>query len=170
MKKIWFLALLPLLLSAAGCSFVKKSTVPPVAINPVTNTENNVCTVPDISSTTETINAKTILPPVSEEEKNKTFTYEDKETGVRLNYPGSCYFNKGIFQCSDFTLSIWILDTAVTPNPAAEKTFNEGETQLKYVFSHNNKTYALMAWYDGVDNPSLDTVIDNIFKSISFSK
>jgi len=181
MKKIWFLALLPLVFLAAGCSFVKKSEAPlndeipatntDIDTNISTNTQNNTCTVPDIASTTDTgIDMKTVLPPVSTEEKNKTFTYKDEETGVKLNYPGSCYFNKGVFQCSDFTLSIWTLDTPEKTDSTAVKTFNEDETQIKYTFSHNKKSYALMAWYDGKDDLKLDKVIDKIFKSISFTK
>jgi len=174
MKKSWFLALLPLVFLASGCSFLKNNETTPIANTPIINdtqgiAQGNVCEVPVASSSAE-VNAKTGLPPVSQEEKNKTFTYEDTELGVKVKYPGSCYFNKGIFQCSDFTLSVWLLDNGSKVSSTPEKTFANGQTQIKYTYSHQNKVYALMAWYDGEDKSDLDTVIDKIAKSLSFTK
>jgi hypothetical protein len=167
MKKSWFLVLLPAVLLSAGCSFVKNNKVVPVINTQIA--QGNVCAIPNVSSSTE-VNAKTGLPSVSQEEKNKTFTYEDTEFGVKMKYPGSCYFNKGIFQCSDFTLSIWLLEDGSPVSATPEKTFSKEQTQIKYTYSHNNKIYALMAWYDGEDKSDLDKVIDNIAKSLTFSK
>lgn len=170
MKKSWFLALLPVLLLASGCSLLKNDKTTPIANAPVINdTQGSVCEIPAISSSTE-VNTKTGLPPVSQEEKNKTFTYEDTEIGVKVQYPGSCFFNKGVFQCSDFTLSIWILDDGSKASATPEKTFVGGQTQIKYTYSHNKKVYALMAWYDGEDKADLDAVISKIAKSLTFSK
>lgn len=167
MKKSWFLVLLPAVLLSAGCSFVKNNETAPEINVPIA--QGNVCAIPDVASNT-IVNAKTVLPPVSQEEKNKTFTYEDTELGVKMKYPGSCYFNKGVFQCSDFTLSIWELEADAKVSSVAEKTYADGQTQIKYVYSHKNKNYALMAWYDGEDKPELDKVIDTISKSLTFSR
>lgn len=172
MKKTWFLALLPLLLLAGGCSFTKDKKTEPIVNAPEINSQGSqgsVCEIPS-SSTSTVVNAKTGLPSVSQEEKNKTFTYEDKEIGVKINYPGSCYFNKGVFQCSDFTLSVWILDDGSKASSVPEITSSNGQTQIKYTYSHKNKIYALMAWYDGNDNKDLDKVIDKIATSLTFSK
>lgn len=171
MKKSWLL-ILPLIFFVSACSLVKK-TEPITTQYPALNSEGTICAIPNATSTviaTSTSTSKNILPPVSQEELKKTFTYEDEEMGVKLKYPGSCYFNKGVFQCSDFTLSIWILDSVVKPSTTPEKTFKDGETQLKYVYIHNNKVYAFMAWYDGENRSDLETVIDKIAKSLTFTR
>ena len=173
MKKSWFLALLPLLLLAGGCSLIKDKKTEPIVNAPEINsqaTQGSVCEIPSSSTSAEVVNAKTGLPSVSQEEKNKTFTYEDKELGVKINYPRSCYFNKGVFQCSDFTLSVWVLDDGSKVSATPEITSTNGQTQIKYTYSHRNKVYALMAWYDGNDNKNLDKVIDKIAASLTFSK
>lgn len=167
MKKILFLACLPVVLLVSGCSFTKNNETNPIVNTPIV--QNSVCEIPVVASSTE-VNTKTGLPPVSQEEKNKTFTYEDAELGVKMKYPGSCYFNKGVFQCSDFTLSIWLLDAGAKISSTPEKTYASGETQIKYTYSNGDKIYALMAWYDGEDKADLDNVIDNISKTITFSK
>ncbi len=178
MKKYWFLSLLTLIFLVSGCSLlggekIKPDVTPPLSLN------NTTCSVPidasavtgATSTATGTISAnKNNLPPVSQEEKRKTFTYEDEEMGVKLKYPGSCFFNKGIFQCSDFTLSIWVLDGAVIANPNPEKTFKDGQTEIRYTYINNNKVYAFMAWYDGEKRADLELVIDNIAKSLTFIK
>ena len=173
MKKSLFLVLLPAVLLVAGCSFVKNDKTSPIVNSPVINSQanaqSNVCEIPVTSSTT-LVNAKTGLPPVSQEEKNKTFTYEDADMGVKLKYPGSCYFNKGAFQCSDFSLSIWLVDDGTKVSATPEKIFTNNETQIKYTYSHNKKVYSLLAWYDGTDKSDLDKVIDKIAKSLSFTK
>lgn len=169
MKKTWFLALMPLLLLASGCSLLQKNETRPVVNTPEINPQGSICAIPDIASSTE-VNAKTGLPPVSQEEKKKTFTYEDEEMGVKMKYPGSCYFNKGIFQCSDFTLSIWLLEPTDKVSSIVEKTFTNNQTQLKYTYSHNKQVFALMAWYDGEDKAELDKMIDNIAKSLTFTR
>lgn len=169
MKKSLFLVLLPAVLLVAGCSFVKDNKTKPAVNAPVINSQGSVCEIPVTSSTT-VVNAKTGLPPVSQEEKNKTFTYEDVDMGVKMKYPGSCYFNKGAFQCSDFSLSIWLLDAGTKVSATPEKTFKNNETQIKYTYSHNNKVYSLLAWYDGADKSDLDAVIDKIAKSLTFTK
>lgn len=172
MKKTWFL-ILPIILLASACSLTKK-TEPIVNNYPVLNASSTTCVIPVASSTlvaTSTIVSKNILPPVSREELKKTFTYEDEETGVKLKYPGACYFNKGVFQCSDFTLSIWIMDSASTKQSTVpEKTIKDKQTQLKYTFIHNNKVYALMAWYDGQNRVDLEKMIDKIAKSLTFTR
>jgi len=173
MKKSLFLVLLPAVLLVAGCSFVKDDKTSPAvnapAINSQANTQSNVCEIPVTSSTT-IVNAKTGLPPVSQEEKNKTFTYEDVDMGVKMKYPGSCYFNKGAFQCSDFSLSIWLLDDGTKASATPKKTFKDNETQIEYTYSHNKKVYSLLAWYDGADRSDLDLVIDKIAKTLTFTK
>lgn len=168
MKKNWLLVL-PLTLLITGCSFTKTKTAEVADYQIMEQSNNNVCSVTGIATTSE-VNIKTVLPPVSQEEKNKTFTYEDEELGVKMKYPGSCYFNKGIFQCSDFTLSIWLLEPDVKVDSGVQKKYIDGETELKYTYSHNKQVYALMAWYDGEDNKELDEVIDKIAKSISFTR
>lgn len=168
MKKNYFFLLLPLLFLTAGCSLIKDKN--PEALNfPKDNEALNVCQVPDLSSSTP-METKTGLPPVSQEEKNKTFTYEDTELGVKMQYPGSCYFNKGMFQCSDFILSVWEEELAAKANNVAEKTYTEGQTQLKYTYNYKGKTYTLMAWYDGEDKVDLDKVIDTMAKSLTFTR
>lgn len=167
MKKSLIIALMPMLLFATGCSLVKnKETEKKLDITAI---QNGVCEIPVTASSSE-VNSKTSLPPVSQEEKNKTFTYEDTELGVKMKYPGSCYFNKGVFQCSDFTLSVWELEAGAKVISEAEKSSENGQTQIKYTYSHGNKVYALMAWYDGEPDSSLDKVIDNIAKSLTFIK
>ena len=112
-----------------------------------------------------------LIPPVSPEEEKKTFTFEDDELGVKLQYPGSCYFNKGIFQCTNFTMSIWLLEgeqVAAITNP--EITFKDGETELKYSFAKDDKTYQLLAWYKGQDNIEIDATIDKIAKTFVFTR
>ena len=173
MKKSWLLLLLFLAVSVSGCSFDNTKTTKPVTTNyPVLASEGTTCSVPLATSTVTAVatTGKNILPPVSQEEKNKTFTYEDEEMGVKMKYPGSCFFNKGVFQCSDFTLSIWLLDGTSKPSSVPEKTFKDGQTQIKYVYIHGNKIYALMAWYDGQGKSDLETVIDKIAKSVSFTR
>lgn len=165
MKKSLIIALAPILLLAAGCSFTKNSDTKAVVDAPVVS--NSVC---EISASTSSMETKTGLPPVSQEERNKTFTYEDSEMGVKMQYPGSCYFNKGIFQCSDFTLSVWELEDNSQANSVAQKTFADGQTQIKYIYRHNNKSYSLMAWYDGEDKADLDKVIDTMAKSLTFTR
>jgi hypothetical protein len=168
MKKTWLL-ILPLGLLITGCSFTKTKTPEVVDYQVMEQSNNNVCSVAGISTTSE-VDIKTVLPPVSQEEKNKTFTYEDEELGVKMKYPGSCYFNKGVFQCSDFTLSIWLLEPDAKVSQMVEKRYVDSETELKYTYSHNGQVYALMAWYNGADNKDLDAVIDKIAKSISFTR
>ena len=167
MKKYWFLALAPVILLSAGCSFTKNNEVSKPADN--LSTQNNVCAISDVNSSLEDDN-KTVLPPVSQEEKNKTFTYEDTELGIKMKYPGSCYFNKGIFQCSDFTLSVWELEAETKNSLEPEITYSNNQTQLKYTYNHKNKSYALMAWYDGENKTNLNEVIDKIAKSLIFTK
>jgi hypothetical protein len=169
MKKSWFLALTPLIVLASGCSLIKNNETKPVLNEPVVNAQGNVCAIPVVASSSE-VNVKTGLPPVSQEEKKKTFTYEDEEMGVKMKYPGSCYFNKGIFQCSDFTLSIWLLDDGSKVSATPEKSFANNQTQLKYTYSHNKQVYALMAWYDGKNKTDLEKMIDNIAKSLTFTR
>lgn len=168
MKKTWLL-ILPLTLLITGCSFVKNKTIESTDYELTEGSQDNICAITEIATTSE-VNIKTVLPPVSQEEKNKTFTYEDEELGVKMKYPGSCYFNKGVFQCSDFTLSIWLLEPDVKVNDGVEKRYVDGETELKYTYSHNKQVYALMAWYDGEDNKELDEVIDKIASSVTFNR
>jgi len=169
MKKIQFLALLPVVLLAAGCSFVKDDKTKPITNSPIVNTQGSVCAIAAATSSSDAV-AKTILPPVSQEEKKKTFTYEDEDMGVKLRYPGSCFFNKGVFQCSDFTLSIWVLDDGTKASATPEKTLTDTQTQIRYTYNHNGKVYALMAWYDGTEKSDLNAVIDKIAKSLSFTR
>jgi hypothetical protein len=183
-KKICLALLLPVALLAGGCSLIKKADAPTVSEIPATTTDldfaatssqatstGNTCTVENLATTTKNNkNNNSDLPPISPAEQKKTFTYKDDETGIKLNYPGSCFFNKGVFQCSKFTLSIWPLDAAEKTNAQAIKSFANGQTQLKYVFTHEKKYYALMAWYNGQDQKDLDKVIDKIYSSISFSR
>ncbi|MEI6835712.1 MAG: hypothetical protein WCK59_02665 [Candidatus Falkowbacteria bacterium] len=169
MKKTWLL-ILPLIFLVSGCSSVSK-TEPAAPDTTGLSNAATACVIP--ATTTEDISAsttKSILPPVSQEEVKKTFTYEDEDMGVKLKYPGSCYFNKGVFQCSDFTLSVWVLDSIAKPSSTPEKTFKDGQTQIKYVFIHGNKIYALMAWYDGQNRSDLEKVIDKIAKSLKFTR
>ena len=170
MKKTWFLVMLLLVIFVSGCSLGKKTQSLTNTDQPQ-NPELTTCSVPStISTSTATSTRQNILPPVSQEEIKKTFTYEDEEMGVKLKYPGSCFFNKGIFQCSDFTMSIWILDGTTTPNDKPEISFKDGQTQVKYTFIHKNKVYALMAWYDGRNKNDLEKVIDKISKSLTFTR
>lgn len=168
MKNSWFLIfILPVLLSA--CSSTKVEA--PLNNSPLIKTEATSCAIPLIAtSSIATTSSKNVLPPVSQEEVKKTFTYEDEELGLKLKYPGSCYFNKGVFQCSDFTLSIWVLDGVAKPGSTPEKTFKDGQTQLKYIFINKNKIYAFLAWYDGENRVDLEKMIDKIAKSLSFTK
>jgi len=169
MKKSWLLLLPLLLVFVSGCSLLNKTETQ--VTTPVQSAELTTCTVPVATSTElATSTGKNLLPPVSQEEIKKTFTYEDEDTGVKLKYPGSCFFNKGVFQCSDFTLSIWILDGTTTSSATPEIIFKDGQTQMKYTYIHNNKVYALMAWYDGQNKTDLETVIDKIAKSLTFTR
>ena len=170
MKKSWFLALMPLVVLAGGCSLLKNNETVPVVKAPVINTEGTTCEISTSAATTTASSTKTILPPVSQEEKNKIFTYEDEEMGVKMKYPGSCYFNKGVFQCSDFTLSVWLLDGTNKPSSVPVKTYKDGQTQIQYSYIHGNKIYALMAWYDGQNKTDLESVIDKIAKSLTFTR
>ncbi len=167
MKKNLIIVLAPILLLVAGCSFTKSNNTK--SVTDVPTIQNSVCEIPAATTTSET-NSKNGLPPVSQEEKNKTFTYEDSELGVKMKYPGSCYFNKGIFQCSDFTLSVWMSEDDIKASNVPEKAYADGQTQIRYVYNHNNATYILMAWYDGEDQPDLDKVIDNMAKNLTFSR
>lgn len=168
MKKILFL--LPVLILVAACSspFKSKSVVTPIQI-PVSS-EPAICAVSTTTSTTISTTTRDLLPPVSSEEKSKTFTYEDEELGVKLKYPGSCYFNKGIFQCSNFTMSIWVLDGEQKASANPEISVKEGKTELKYSFVKGDKTYQLLAWYDGQDNAEIDATIDKIVKTFAFTR
>lgn len=124
-----------------------------------------VCSAPRVASTTN----KDILPPVNQEEKNKTFTYEDEEMGVKLKYPGSCYFNKGVFQCSDFTMSVWVMEPGLEIPQSPEISFKEAEneTEVKYYFKGKDSNYILVAWYDGKEKKDLEMIIDKIAKTFS---
>jgi hypothetical protein len=159
MKKI--LLLVPALILVAACSSPLKKE--PLAVQIPLINEPAVCAV----STTTT---RELLPPISQEEKSKTFTYEDEELGVKLKYPGSCYFNKGIFQCSSFTMSIWPAENQVENITNPEITFKDGETQLVYSFNKNNKTYQLLAWYDGQNKVEIDAAVDKIAKTFTFTR
>jgi hypothetical protein len=158
MKKI--LLLVPALILVAACSSPLKRE--PVVIQTPTVNEPAVCAV---GTTT-----RELLPPISQEEKSKTFTYEDEELGVKLKYPGSCYFNKGIFQCSSFTMSIWPTEEPVKNITNPEITFKDGETQIIYSFNKNNKTYQLLAWYDGQNKTEIDAAVDKIAKTFTFTR
>jgi len=170
MKKLWFLVLLPLIFLVSGCTLLSNKNLESGALkSPTLNSESNICAVPNAtSSLVVNTQQKNILPPVSQEEIKKTFTYEDEDMGVKLKYPGSCFFNKGVFQCSDFTLSIWILDSIAKPSSTPEITYKNGQTEMKYIFIHNNKVYAFMAWYDGQNRTDLEKMIDKIAKSLTF--
>ena len=158
MKKI--LLLVPVLILVAACSSpIKREQV---AVQIPTVSEPVVCAV---GTTT-----RNLLPPISQEEKSKTFTYEDEELGVKLKYPGSCYFNKGIFQCANFTMSIWPAENQVKNITNPEITFKDGETQLVYSFNKNDKTYQLLAWYDGQNKNDIDAAIDKIAKTFTFTR
>lgn len=175
MKKLAFLLLLPLIFLAGGCSLLnnKRNETPPVVQPVVSNLDATTCVVPVATSTATVVatsSGENSLPPISLEEQKKTFTYEDEEMGVKLKYPGSCFFNKGIFQCSNFTLSIWLLDSATKPSSIPEKTFKDSQTELKYTYIHDNKVYALMAWYDGQNRSDLEKIIDKIAKSLTFTR
>lgn len=164
MKKI--LLLVPALILVAACSSPLKKEAVSVQ-TPILNTPA-VCAVSTAATTTTT--NRELLPPISQEEKNKTFTYEDEELGVKLKYPGSCYFNKGIFQCSSFTMSIWPAENQVQNITNPEITFKDGETQLVYSFNKNNKTYQLLAWYDGQNKTEIDAAVDKIAKTFTFTR
>ena len=166
MKKYRFLILLPFVFLVAGCSLVKNDSEATME-KPVI--QNSVCEIPDSTVGLET-NSKNGLPPVSQEEKNKTFTYEDSELGVKMKYPGSCYFNKGIFQCSSFTMSIWPAEKPLKNITNPEITFKDGETQIVYSFNKNNKTYQLLAWYDGQNKIEIDAAVDKIAKTFTFTR
>ena len=159
MKKI--LLLVPVLILVAACSSPLKRE--PVAVQTPIINQPAVC-VADATTTRE------LLPPISQEEKSKTFTYEDEELGVKLQYPGSCYFNKGVFQCSSFTMSIWPAEDMAQNITNPEISFKDGETQVKYSFNKNNKTYHLLAWYDGQDKVEIDAAVDKIAKTFSFTR
>jgi len=166
MKKI--LLLVPALILVAACSSPLKKEAVSIQ-TPILNTPA-VCAVSTTAATTTTTTNRELLPPISQEEKNKTFTYEDEELGVKLKYPGSCYFNKGIFQCSSFTMSIWPAENQVQNITNPEITFKDGETQLVYSFNKNNKTYQLLAWYDGQNKIEIDAAVDKIAKTFTFTR
>lgn len=165
MKKIFVLLLLVLILPA--CSFNKKEGDDNWALNSVNQLNKSgqaaICAV-----ATATPAIKDLLPPISPEEKSKTFTYEDEEMGVKLKYPGSCFFNKGIFQCSNFTMSIWVEDGLTMPEKNPTISVNDKETEIKYYFLKNKQRYILVAWYDGRDQKDLEATIEKISKSFTF--
>lgn len=168
MKKITLFALVPLIFLIGGCSLIKKQENKDNLIS----YENSICEVPTelLSGSNEARDFKDNLPPVSQEEQNKIFTYEDSEMGIKLQYPGSCFFNKGVFQCSDFTLSVWPLDGVAKASETPEKISKNGQMEIKYTFINKSRIYALMAWYEGDDNQELNKVIDKIAKSLTFTK
>jgi hypothetical protein len=168
MKKIFVLLLLVLILPA--CSLYKKSNNNP-SLNYLNNGtgESAQSAQPAICANVATPTAiKDLLPPISPEEKKKTFTFEDEEMGVKLKYPGSCFFNKGVFQCSNFTMSIWVEDGQTVPEKNPTISVNDKETEIKYFFPKNGKQYILVAWYDGKDQKDLEATIDKISKSFTF--
>lgn len=162
MKKILLLLALFLLLPA--CSYLGYNKELKRNIDKEYQS-GSICKAPLIASTTN----KEILPPVNQEEKNKTFTYEDEEVGVKLKYPGSCYFNKGVFQCSDFTMSVWVTEPGpeIPQNPEISFKETENETEVKYYFKGKDHNYILVAWYDGKDKKELESIIDKIAKTFS---
>lgn len=95
------------------------------------------------------------------------FSYEYPDLGIKLTYPGTCYFNKGMIDCGDFTLSVWPLEKPTAAE--AQKTFKDGYTQIEYGYSNNDNNYALMAWYEGEDKADLEVAIAEIAETLVFT-
>ncbi len=159
MKYTRFLWLLPLVFVLGACSWQRDTTTPDVT--PLANTPEPVVSE-EPSPVTPTV--------PQEENRNQIFTYEDHDLGIKLQYPGSCYFNKGVFDCGDFTMSIWLLDQPSQALAQPIKTVKDGHTQIEYGFEDNNRHFALMAWYAGENKAATESTISKIVQSVTFLK
>ncbi len=174
MKKLIVLLLFVIILPA--CSFYGSKSRNQADNQNLVVGDQPLCLAPTttpvvIATTTATTTATNdLLPPISLEEQKKTFTFEDDEMGVKLKYPGSCFFNKGIFECSNFTMSIWLLEGVQQTSKVPEIIFKNNETQVKYVFVKGDKAYSLMAWYEGQDRKDVELLIDKIAKTFTFTR
>lgn len=162
MRYTRFLWLLPLLFLLSACSWNRTPEPSNINDTPPAVEENN-------SNTEENVSEPS--PTTSEEDnQSKVFTYEDKDLGVKLQYPGSCYFNKGVFDCGDFTMSIWLLDAPSQALAQPIKTVKDNYTQIEYGVEDNGRHFALMAWYEGENKVATENTIAKIAQSVSFTK
>lgn len=171
MKKLFVLLFFVVFLSA--CSLYGNRDDNKIASYNLASSSSTVCPVVTSDTTNTTTSAaivENLLPPVSAEETRKVFTYEDEEMGVKLKYPGSCFFNKGIFQCTNFTMSIWVVEGTKIPAANPEINLKDKETEIKYYYVRGSQTYILVAWYNGQNQTVLEANIDKIAKTFSFTR
>lgn len=158
MKKIFLV--LPLALFLGACSL--SSTAP---------LDSRLNNIPSPLKTCEIGDAcNNFLSSIQGNDLQKIFSYEDKELGIKMQYPGECYFNKGFFQCPDFSLSIWPNenDDQLEENP--QITFSDNKTEVKYYVSDGEKSYFILAWYDGQNNKEIEDKVVQIAQSLIFTK
>ena len=157
MKHRLFLLLLPLVFLLTACSWGYSNNPEPIAASPDQNKSQELEPPFELEPATST----------EVTEADALFSYEYPDLGIKISYPSTCYFNKGMIDCGDFTLSIWPLE-----NPAeseAQKTFKDGYTQIEYGFSNEDNHYALMAWYEGEDKADLEAAIADIAETLVFT-
>jgi hypothetical protein len=168
-------------LALSACDFkkVNSNSSIPIPLSPIQQTVNsetgNLAGGECTFIATSSLVTKVMIPPkTAPNNDNKIFTYEDRELGVSLKYPGSCYYNLGVFQCSNFEMSIWELDNTPANNHFKNKerlsSFSNGQTEIQHIFISNGKIDDLKAWYDGTKNTAIEKQIDAIADTFVFTK
>lgn len=157
MKNRLFLLIIPLVFILSACSWGRDNNPAPIEPTPDQNQSQELEPIieTELATSTETTEADAF------------FSYEYPDLGIKVSYPSTCYFNKGMIDCGDFTLSVWPLE-----NPAgaeAKKTVKDGYTQIEYGFANGDSNYALMAWYQGENNVEIETAIAKISETLTFT-
>jgi hypothetical protein len=160
MKHRLFLLLFPLVFLLGACSWGYT--------NNSDNSEPNMAS-PDQNESQELEPPLELEPATTTEvtEADTLFSYEYPDLGIKISYPSTCYFNKGMIDCGDFTLSVWPLEKPTAAE--AQKTFKDGYTQIEYGYSNDDNNYALMAWYEGEDKADLEVAIAEIAETLVFT-
>lgn len=181
MKKYLVLGVIFSALTLSACDFRKVNNNSNIPI-PLSSIQQNVNSETSslsggkciFTATSSLINKAMIPPKTAPNNDNKIFTYEDRELGVSLKYPGFCYYNLGVFQCGNFEMSIWELDNTPANSRFKNKerlsSFSNGQTEIQHIFISNGKIEDLKAWYNGIKNISIEKQIDTIANTFIFTK
>ncbi|MDD3435470.1 hypothetical protein EOL72_03120 [Candidatus Falkowbacteria bacterium] len=158
MKNRFLLLIIPLFFILSACSWGDSNKEEPREDNIKQNQELDVVeALSQASVTPEQINSEDTL-----------FSYEYPDLGIKLSYPNTCYFNKGMIDCGNFTLSVWPLEMPVASEPTKEFTA-DGYTEIKQGFLNGDNNYALMAWYQGEDDEEIEAAIKEIAATLTFT-
>jgi len=158
MKNRFLLLVIPLIFVLSACSWGGGDREEPQDNSANQNEEIDLVEDLPLASTT----------PEEVDLEDTLFSYEYPDLGIKLTYPGTCYFNKGMIDCGNFTLSVWPLETPVAAKPTKE-VITDGYTEIKQGFSNDGNNYALMAWYQGEDNEEIEAAIEEIAATLTFT-